>query len=449
MDSISYRVGDSLLLVLCATIAVRLTANLLNLRSKTEGMRLESIIESLEFEQISELLSEFFDEQTLQTHAISSNFVTRKSSQLTGRMFLLLNVLELSAYPKNSLQDQCLWLAEHFGVHYKKQSLDERYNTHAVSFLKKCFETLLSRWLIKEKPPEVSTHFGRILLRDSTTWQLPASMATFYPSKDASKTGASIKIDYAVNYLDGKIQQLIMESGRVPDATINTAYQPHYQANDLIINDLGYWNYESFKAYHSQGAYFVSRLKTNASLFDAYTDEPISIATMLPKDETMLCLDCYLAHPKTHKNSIPLRVCIEKVPESVKKQRLDKLHKTAKSQQWNLSELRIDLCGYNLYATNANQELLPTTLIRLIYGLRWQIELIFKTWKSIFELDHVKPMSIFRFECMLYGRLILILISNQLQALFKAKIGFDDDFELSEIKAASSFKKNSYHLPVG
>ena len=51
-------------------------------------------------------------------------------------------------------------------------------------------------------------------------------------------------------------------------------------------------------------------------------------------------------------------------------------------------------------------------------------------------------MSIFRFECMLYGRLILILISNQLQALFKAKIELLDDFELSEIKAAGSLKKS-------
>ena len=51
-------------------------------------------------------------------------------------------------------------------------------------------------------------------------------------------------------------------------------------------------------------------------------------------------------------------------------------------------------------------------------------------------------MSIFRFECMLYGRLILILINNQLQALFKSKIELDDNFELSEIKASSTFKKN-------
>jgi hypothetical protein len=51
-------------------------------------------------------------------------------------------------------------------------------------------------------------------------------------------------------------------------------------------------------------------------------------------------------------------------------------------------------------------------------------------------------MNIFRFESMLYGRLIVILISNQLQALFKNQIAETDDFELSEIKAVSNLKKN-------
>jgi Transposase DDE domain len=405
-------------------------------------MNLEDISNSIEFLQINHLLEELFDEETLQKQSLDTHFVIRKTSQLTGRMFLLLNTIELVNYPKNSLQDQCLWLNEHFGVEFKKQSLDERYNTHSVSFLKRCFENLLSQWFIKEKPQGLTTTFNRILLRDSSTWQLPPSLSTFYPSKNSSKTGASIKIDYCVNYLDGKMEQLVLESGRVPDSKINTEYMPSYQTNDLIVNDLAYWNYKAFKSYDKIGAYFVSRLKTDASLFDLKTNESIVLADVLPKGDSMISFDCSLAHPQTHKGGIPVRVCIEKVPQSVREQRLEKLQKKAKSQNWNLSELRIELCGYNLYVTNASQKQLPSSLIRLVYGIRWQIELIFKIWKSIFEIDQVKPMSIFRFECMLYGRLILILISNQLQALFKSKIESIDDFELSEIKAASSLKKN-------
>jgi len=60
-----------------------------------------------------------------------------------------------------------------------------------------------------------------------------------------------------------------------------------------------------------------------------------------------------------------------------------------------LSGLRIQLCGYNLYVTNTSEAQLEASQMRSIYGLRWQIEVVFNAWKSIFDLDTVKPMSIF------------------------------------------------------
>lgn len=406
-------------------------------------MNIEAISESVEFSQLNEMLTDLFDEESLQRLAYENNFIIRKSSQLTGRMFVLLNMMELTLFPNNSLQDQCIWLEEHFGISFKKQSLDERYNANSVAFLKTCFEHLLGQWFVKSLPQGLTTPFGRVLLRDSSTWQLPASLANFYQAKGLSKTKSSIKLDYCVDYLTGKVEQLVLASGFVTDATLNMQHQPEYQKNDLIINDLAYWNYKAFKSYHQQGAYFVSRLKSDASLFDSQTGESIKLEHILPQQEqeTTVCLPFYLAHPKTHKNSIPVRVFIEKVPQSVQEQRLKKLQEQAKKQQWNLSDLRIKLCAYNLYITNASEQQLPDTLIRLIYGIRWQIEIIFKIWKSILEIDQVKPMNIFRFESMLYGRLMLILISNQLQALFKNHLQETDDFELSEIKAVSNLKK--------
>jgi len=35
---------------------------------------------------------------------------------------------------------------------------------------------------------------------------------------------------------------------------------------------------------------------------------------------------------------------------------------------------------------------------------------IFKVWKSIYHVDKLKKVKIERFECQLYGKLILILI---------------------------------------
>ncbi|WP_412760850.1 transposase, partial [Pallidibacillus thermolactis] len=49
-----------------------------------------------------------------------------------------------------------------------------------------------------------------------------------------------------------------------------------------------------------------------------------------------------------------------------------------------------------------------------IYSLRWQIEILFKTWKSLFGIHEVKNIKKERFECHLYGTLIQLLLCSTL-----------------------------------
>ncbi|MDJ1473866.1 transposase, partial [Cytophagaceae bacterium NT2B1] len=63
---------------------------------------------------------------------------------------------------------------------------------------------------------------------------------------------------------------------------------------------------------------------------------------------------------------------------------------------------------------------LSTESICQLYTLRWQVEILFKIWKSIFALNQVGKMSLARFECYLYGKFISILLSNHIQTLFSS-----------------------------
>ncbi|WP_244151074.1 MULTISPECIES: transposase [Parageobacillus] len=67
--------------------------------------------------------------------------------------------------------------------------------------------------------------------------------------------------------------------------------------------------------------------------------------------------------------------------------------------------------------------------------MRWQIELLFKAWKSVFDLDKVKEMKKERFECHLYGTLIAILVTQTF--LFQARMYWHqrEDIQISEQKA--------------
>ncbi|MBM7541883.1 transposase [Amphibacillus cookii] len=52
-----------------------------------------------------------------------------------------------------------------------------------------------------------------------------------------------------------------------------------------------------------------------------------------------------------------------------------------------------------ILATNITRQQLEMQALYPIYSLRWQVEILFKTWKSLFDIDKVRAMNPERFEC--------------------------------------------------
>ncbi|AGK53661.1 transposase for insertion sequence element D [Bacillus sp. 1NLA3E] len=93
------------------------------------------------------------------------------------------------------------------------------------------------------------------------------------------------------------------------------------------------------------------------------------------------------------------------------------------------------LSAMNVYITNAPPEDVPTEHVHDLYLLRWQIELLFKTWKSFFEIDHCKEIKKERLECHLYGQLIAILLCSSTMFQMRQLLLTKKKQELSEYKA--------------
>ena len=73
--------------------------------------------------------------------------------------------------------------------------------------------------------------------------------------------------------------------------------------------------------------------------------------------------------------------------------------------------------------------------IGTIYRLRWQMELTFKHWKSLFQIDVLKGTRPERIRCLIYGRLIVILVVQRLLALASTQAAAEQR-ELSFCKAS-------------
>ena len=72
------------------------------------------------------------------------------------------------------------------------------------------------------------------------------------------------------------------------------------------------------------------------------------------------------------------------------------------------------------------------------YRLRWQIELIFKIWKSICNIEKVKKVKKHRLECYIYAKLVLIVLSWHILWRTARKLYVNDGKALSFFKASKT-----------
>ena len=383
---------------------------------------------------------EIFKVQRLEELARQSRFIERSTSKISGDMFLKLNVLFESNNSESSLNDMCDFLEDHFNVRIKKQSLDERFNKEAVTFLKVCFSEVFNKTMSSTDFQPMRNHFSHIYITDSTAFKLPGTLKDLYRG---TGTDSGLKILYTFDLAQGVCKHLDYRSASVNDADYLQEIEKEIVHGALYIKDLGFWRYSHFQRIHQEQAYFITRYKTNTQVFgtDKSGSEVLPIQALLPY-ATQGQYECE-GFVGT-KEKVPVRIVIQKVPLEVAKARIKKIKQKAASQKHQITDTSILLCNYNIYMTNASKEQLPYEFIQTVYRLRWQVELIFKAWKSIFELDKIKKMNASRFECYLLGRLILILLSTFTQNTLKQYLWEELGFELSEWKAHKSFKKSHF-----
>lgn len=84
-----------------------------------------------------------------------------------------------------------------------------------------------------------------------------------------------------------------------------------------------------------------------------------------------------------------------------------------------------------IWITNIPLEEVATGLIAKLYGIRWQVELIFKCWKSQLKIDHCRGTHPNRIKVLVLSRLAMILIIALASMIPKTNMELFEDKELS------------------
>lgn len=94
----------------------------------------------------------------------------------------------------------------------------------------------------------------------------------------------------------------------------------------------------------------------------------------------------------------------------------------------------LDWLTFGFFITNVNRTIWEPEVVATIYRIRWQIELIFKAWKSRLQITTLIGLNANRIRCILYGRLISITIIQMIYS-------FADWYTESYLNRETSFHK--------
>ena len=399
----------------------------------------------------SDELKKCFSKEEIEEIARETGFVKRKGKIKAYEFVCLCSFMNVEV-ARNTLVTLCTKLSAKIGIVISSQALDQRLNEMCVAFLKKIFEKLLHQTITNNTCISSiwDKYFKRIRILDSTSFQVPESYKNTYPGSGGCSQPSGVKIQLEYELKSGNLINVDVGAGSENDNTFGSKIRDTIKVGDLILRDLGYFSFEDFLDIEKREAFYISRLKPNIAVYIESNDieyykngapkksslfKRIFISEIMKQmsdGEHYEIKDAYIGREKKLKP----RIILYKLTKEQLEKRSEKCKQNAKKKGIEKNDNTIELLGISMYITNINQEILSGEQIHEFYSLRWQIEIIFKTWKSIFHIHGVKQVKIERFQCQLYGKLILLLLSSTVIFKMRTLVIQNKKLEASEVKTS-------------
>jgi hypothetical protein len=303
-------------------------------------------------------------------------------------------------------------MSEHV-IGITKQGIDKKFNDCTLSFLRELIEKQLSVELNNQIEAGWLHPFNRVTIKDGTRFDLPQEYKEYLPGSggSASKAGACLQFEFDIK--SGHIIDLNLTPANRPDAKDALETMETVAINDLVIRDLGYFSYGSLTNISNKGAYFISRLNPKTVVYEMIKGKltRLDFKTLYYRMKRDNLSRIYKEVCIGNQVKMPVRLVIELMPDEVYEKRMRKIQKLHKKKGYQTSEEYKFLSRFNLFVTNVSKETLPDEVISALYRIRWQIELIFKIWKSIIGIHHTRKMKYKRWLCMLHFKLLIMIVN--------------------------------------
>lgn len=230
---------------------------------------------------------------------------------------------------------------------------------------------------------------------------------------DVSKRGSNqsdYRLHYNIELFNLEMREMHLTESKIGEKMINFE---KLGANDVIVADRAYGSLKGIKYLKEKKCEFILRLRAGA--FSLYNSEgfKVELTSCFEELKAGEISDKILFY-KEKDELVPIRICgIRKNKDAETKGLRQIKYSNTKHMRGKISERQAEYNKYILLATSFPQKI-KSNFVSELYRMRWQIELVFKRAKSIFNYGELPSKSEKTIHSWFYGKLLLSYICEAL-----------------------------------
>jgi DDE family transposase len=349
------------------------------------------------------LLTTTAEEIGIQCHLI------KRQREFTASSLLATFVLGFLQRPKPTW-DHLALVARQLGAHVSPQAVEQRVTAVLADSLQQLWQAAVKCVVMSEaRATPLLAKFTQVFIGDSTTINLTDALAGQFPGCGGSYGfgQAALKLQVIWDVLSGRLWRMTCEAGKQNDST-SPVMNEMPPAGSLSIFDLGYFSLERFLRWQTAGAHWISRGISDLRVW--VDDESYDLYEWLNAQPPGV-IDRWV---KVGAMRLPCRIVALRAPAEVAARRRQKARDKAAKKGRQPTARHLATCDWTVFLTSCSEELLTWKEVVVLYRVRWQIELLFKLWKSHGLVDEHRSTDPVRQLVELFAKLIAVIIQHWL-----------------------------------
>jgi len=310
----------------------------------------------------------------------------RRERQVTGACFAQTLVLGGMGQPEGT-RKQLHQSATRSGMQVSLQGLDQRFTASTVAFMRRLLEEALSELVESEETRGIVPQFKGIYLTDCT---------------QIKWAGLGIKMAVRLELQQGSLQVYLTEIHKNDQKT--AVIDRPLEAGALHLADLGFFKLKRFSDWNAQGVFWLSRFKVG-TIVTTLEGQSVDLKQLLSGTEPLA-----LAVKIGKKEPVSAFLVAAPLSDEALTKRQARLKEQARLDQRPLSQRQTDLAHWTIYLSNMPD--LTFSQAFILARMRWQIELLFKLWKSHAKVMVSRSADPIRQQVEGYAKLLGVLIAH-------------------------------------